>query len=260
LSENIKPAAAFLTAFLIFGLAGQCAEMPDEILRKAGKAAESFYRELPFYACTERVMQEKIGITGAIVYRQKSVFDYLIIAKLRDGELMIEESRLEKKKPRANSGKPSLLNTNGFPSLSLIFHPLYWPNYEFRNEGEVEEGAGLQRISFQHIPGTDSTSALALQGKIYPLDLQGMAEIDSGTGAIVKISADLVSPMKSINIESFHVEVEYRAEIHESDSEFRRLPSKTVVEIRTALQKWRNTHLFSNYKRFYVFASEAISK
>jgi hypothetical protein len=246
--------------YQVYGVQFNNFQNPEEWLEKTGKSTERFYRDFPFFTCTEIVTQEKIGEKGKKEYRQQSTFDYLAFAKIQEDEFRLEESRLLKKIPSIASNKPSLLNTNGFPSLSLIFHPFCRMNYTFHSEADLFEGKRILRVQFQHIPGTRSTTALILQGRIYPLDLQGTAVIDFETGVVFKITADLVEPMKQINIEAFHVEVDYGAVAVSPDNERIRLPSKTVVELKTARQNWRNIHLFTQYKQFRVYVSEEISK
>jgi hypothetical protein len=227
----------------------------EELLDKASEATELFYKEYPFYACTESTIQEKLGKKEKSEYKEKSVFDYLIIAKIDEMGFKIEESRLAKKIPKPDSNKPSLLKTNGFPNLSLIFHPLYRKDFEYWLEKELPlENKTV--VHFRHLKGANSTSALTFQGRIYPLALQGIAEIDNQSGFIRKMAADLVAPMREINVESIHIEVEYDKAVIRPNSVRLWLPSKTIVNLQTASQRWRNTHVFSDYKRFSVYSLE----
>jgi hypothetical protein len=222
-------------------------------IRKIWNSTELFYKELPLFACTESVVREKIGKAGKIEYRQDLTSDYLVLANETADGIKVEESRLQRKIRPRDSGNTALLNTDGFPSLSLIFHPFYRMNYEFLPKYSPFNEKNMLEVAFQHIPETKSTLALLLQGKIYPLELQGTALIDIESGAITRITADIMEPMTRINILSFHAEVEYKnlAGIW--------LPSTAVIELKTEHQRWRNTHRFSKYRRFTVL-TEAVSK
>ena len=249
---------AICAAIRAFGMPGNEDSPVDLILQKTGELVGRFWDEVPSYDCTESVSQEKIGKNGKIEFQQDSVFDYLAITKREDGDLTMDEVRLPLGVKPGKPHKPSLLSTNGFPTLLLVFHPLHQPNYHFWME-TASATDGAVKVRFEHIPGTRSTSALMIQERIYPLDLQGTASIDPGTGAIRGISASLMAPMREINVEKFKVEVTYRLQSFPSDSS-RWLPSRSLIEIQTALQHWRNIHYYSQYKRFSVQSVERTAK
>jgi hypothetical protein len=171
----------------------------------------------------------------------------------------VEELRLPQRTSAEKPNQPALLSTNGFPTLLLIFHPLHQSNYRFQMEADNGED-GVWCVRFEHIPGMRSTSAVMIQGRIYPLDLQGMARIERDTGTILNISARLIAPMKDINIEDFRIEVTYKPQTFSTELAVRWLPSKTVIELETALQHWRNIHSYSQYRRFDVQAVQETSR
>ena len=226
----------------------------QEVLQKTGRFVENYWQEISLFTCNEMVTQEKLAKKGKLEFRQDSRFDYLALAKQHEEDLTIEEVRLPKKLPPNKPNKPSLLNTNGFPSLLLVFHPLYQSNYHY---DFIQGGSDKEVwIRFEHILGTPSTSALLLRKRIYSLDMQGTAVIDVESGAIIKLDASLAAPMKEINIEALNVEVNYKPQNLLSETDGRWLPSSAVIEIQTALQRWRNIHRFSDYKRFTVKSEE----
>ena len=228
----------------------------DELLKRTGRTVEFYWQQIDSFACTELVTQEKIGKKQKIEFKTDSTFDYLALTKYHENGLAIEELRLPQKRSPDKSQKPSLLATNGFPTLLLIFHPRYQANYQYRLEPESVESSGLLRVHFEQIPGMRSTCALVLQERIYPLELRGSAWIDNETGTIRKVAADLISPLKDINIKAFSVEVVYRPETFSPDPEARWLPSTATINVQTALQHWRNVHRYSQYRRFTVQSLE----
>ena len=118
-------------------------------------------------------------------------------------------------------------------------------------------GDGLAQVSFEQVAGRPSTCALTLKDRIYPLSLKGVAWIDRETGIIRRIKAGLISPLKDINIQSFDIDVVYKSQVFSSDKEMKWLPSIATIDVRTELQRWRNIHLFSKYKRFTVLSVES---
>ena len=229
------------------------------LLERTGRMVELFWEQVPSFTCTEFVTQEKLGKKGKTEYQSDSIYDYLALTRAAQEALVIEELRLPRKIDADKPDKPALLSTNGFSTLLLIFHPLYRANYRFNVE-PGGTGEKTVRVRFEHIPGERSTSALMIRDRIYPLDLQGTAWVDPGSGEVSKISARLRVPMKDINVEDFRIDVVYKPQSFPSEPEARTLPARAVIEVHTALQHWRNTHSYSQYKRFSVESAERISK
>ena len=157
----------------------------------------------------------------------------------------MEELRLPQKEKPNKSKTPSLLATNGFPTLLLIFHPRNQPNYRYQMESESAGIGKLIQVHFEQIPGMPSTCAMVPQERIYPFELKGTAWIDSETGMIHKIMASLIAPLKDINIKAFNAEVTYQPQRFSENREAMWLPSTATINLQTALQHWKNIHFFS---------------
>jgi hypothetical protein len=232
----------------------------EELLLRTGRTVELYWQQVASYACTEIVTQEKIGNKEKTEYRTASTYDYLAITKVDEEGLTIEELRLPIKISSKKSKPPSLLSTNGFPTLLLIFHPRYQTNYRYEIKPAGVENGRLLAVHFEQIPGMQSTCALVLQERIYPLVLQGTAWIDAETGTIQKMTATLVTPLKDINIKAFSAEIAYQPQRFSHDSEPKWLPSAATISVDTALQHWRNIHRFSQYRRFTVESVQSVLK
>jgi len=231
----------------------------EQVLARTGRSVEIFWHGISSVACLESVTQEKLDARGKVAHRQKSEFDYLIVAGDAETALTVQESRIPKSPVRA-AAQP-MLTTSGFPTLLLIFHPRYRDSYRFSPDGaEVSGGQSLQRIRFAHIPGTRSTSALALPGRTVPLDLEGVAWVEPETGSIRRIVAGLMSPPEGINLRVFQATVEYAPQRFSSSTGIAWLPVMAAVDFQTARQHWRNVHRFTGYRRFSVQVDKADSK
>src|SRR5713226_6622696 len=259
------------TLCLSIGIAALCVVFPargaaddqlDAVLERTGKQVSSFLDLMSEMNCTERVLQEKLADNGKVVEKEASTFDYLIILSTSDGDLNLVESRIapgdakQQKKPRA-----PLLISNGFSTLFLVFHPYYASSFQFSRQGEeFLNGRRLTKIHFQHIPGTRSPAALAVRGREYPLDLNGTAWIDGATGIIAQLTGNVDSGMEDVGLRTLHSELRFApVTFHDSPESFW-LPGEATVEVETRHQHWRNTHRFSDYKRFSVNTKEQIAK
>ena len=150
-----------------------------------------------------------------------------------------------------------MLVSNGFATLFLVFHPYYVAGFQFTDAGEeIVNGGKLAKVHFQHVPGTRTPAALAVGGREFPLDLSGTAWIDAETGTIKRIVAGIETGMEDVGLRTLRSNVEYtQVSFHNPPDTFW-LPSETTIEVETRHQHWRNTHRFSDYKKFTVNTKE----
>jgi len=245
--------AALALALVVAGLppTAPAENAPADQLARTGSLVAAFLQQFADVKCTELVTQEKLGHNGKPEYKLDSVYDLLVTASTAGDQLALEESRLAERQPVP--AKPvSLLVTNGFSTLLLVFHPYYQGSFDFsRLPDEVVEGKRLLRIAFRHIPGRRTPAALVLRGREYPLDLAGTAWLDSDTGMIVKIDAE-VSSMEDLGLSALRSEVSYAPMRFGGASQAWWLPVSATIDVQTARQHWRNIHRFTDYKRFSV--------
>ena len=163
----------------------------------------------------------------------------------------MDESRVEKTH-RSSKGSVSLLETNGFSMLSLIFHPLFQSRYEFRRlADETQDGRRLIGIGFRQISKDHPLSVLLLHERQYPLQWSGTAWIDAASFAVVRVVAGLGDTLAETGLLRLDADVTY-SDVPFNGSTRYWLPSRAVVEAATRRQHWRNTHVFANYRRFDV--------
>ena len=254
----------FLAAIILLGPVGRPAFAadpdPNDLLNRTSDQVSKFLGQFADVKCTETVTQEKLGKEDKIELKEESTYDYLVILTSSGGELSLDESRLAVHEAKTDKKNTSLLVTNGFATLFLIFHPYYSPNFRFTKLGdELVDGHLLSEVSFQHIRGTRSIVALALRGKEYPLELSGTAWIDPQTGVIQKITADIGDTMQDVGLQTLRSEVEYAPVPFHGMKETYWFPSQATVEVQTLRQHWRNTHRFTDYKRFSVDTEEQVA-
>lgn len=231
----------------------------EDLLAHTAKSVERFWRQFSAVNCTELVTQEKIGKQGKAVYRRDSVFDYLILMNLNADDLSVEESRILQREAGKSTNLP-LLMTSGFSTLLLVFHPYYQGSFEYQRLEDDVSGHRLVRLSFRHVRGTRSTSALRLRDRDYPLDLEGTAWVDPDTWAIEKIEAHLASPLDDLNLRSLRSVVRYAPQNFQTGDEAEWLPVEASIDVETARQHWRNIHKFQSYRRFSVKSESVVSR
>jgi hypothetical protein len=233
---------------------------PDDLLNRTGEQVSKFLGQFSEVKCTEKVTQEKLGKEDKVELKEESTYDYLVILTNTGGELSLDESRLAVHEAKVDKKNTSLLVTNGFATLFLVFHPYYAGSFRFTAQGdELVGGHLLSKISFQHVRGTRSIAALALRGKEYPLEVSGTAWVDPQTAVITKIVAEIGDSMQDVGLKTLRSEVEYAPVPFRGMKETYWFPSQATVEVETPRQHWRNTHRFTDYKRFSVDTEEQVA-
>lgn len=232
----------------------------DLLARTAGQTT-TFLDQFSNVKCTEQVRQEKLGEDGRVELKEDSSYDYLVILTSSGGDLNLSESRIAIHEPKRDRRNTSMLLSNGFATLFLVFHPYYSAAFRFSMLGEeLLDGRTFQKVSFEHIRGMKTPAALALRGREYPLELSGMAWIDAQTGSILKIEAGIGDTLQDVGLKSFRSEIDF-APLQFAGSRLQYwFPTQARVEVQTPRQHWRNVHQFSAYKRFSVSTEEQVIK
>jgi hypothetical protein len=236
------------------------AEKLNQLLQRTSTQMAQFIDQFSDVKCTEQVRQEKLGKDNKVDLKEESTYDYLMILGNEGGELTLSESRIpvhESKKDRKNT---SMLLSNGFATLFLVFHPLYADAFKFSLTGQEEMGGRiLEKVNFQHIPGMKSPAALALRGREYPLELQGTAWIEPETGSIARIEAGIADTLQDVGLKSLSSEVEFAPLTFADVKQVYWFPTQARVEVETPKQHWRNLHQFTQYKKFSVSTEEQVA-
>ena len=232
----------------------------DDLLARTGTQVASLLEQFSDVKCTEQVRQQKLAPNGKVERDAQSTYDYLVILTNAGGELSLNESRLPLHEVKADKKNTSLLVTNGFATLFLVFHPYYAGSFEFTAVGpDLIGGHKEEKVSFQYVRGRRSPAVLALRGREYPLPLSGTAWIDPETGAIARITADIGNRMEDVGLKTMHSEVNYAPVAFRGVKAPYWFPAEAEVEVETERQHWRNTHVFTDYKRFSVSTEEQVA-
>ena len=232
----------------------------NDLLQRIGSRTSAFLEQFSDVKCTERVLQEKLGKDDKVVLKEESAYDYLVILTNAGGELSLSESRLSLQQAKPDRKNTSMLLSNGFATLFLVFHPFYAEAFRFNLAGEeIVGGRMLDKVTFQHIQGTKSPAALALRGREYPLELSGTAWVDPESGAIARIEAGIADTLQDVGLKSLQAEIEF-APIPFGDAQpVYWFPTRARVEVETPRQHWRNLHQFTEYKKFSVSTEEKVT-
>jgi len=247
-----------ISLFLCALPAALAADQPapsTKILDMAERQVTAYLAKLADVHCTESVVQEKLSEKGHVEAAERAKYDYLIMMSGNGDDFQLNESRIES----SASHKKALpmLVTNGAATMLLVFHPYYHNSFTFTIEPEAAlDGRPAIPVHFAHIHGRRTPAALALGGREYPLELEGTAWLEPHTGEVLKIDASLQRDMSDLGLSSMHVVVDYKpVTLAKSDASID-MPATAMVDVKTPLQHWRNTHTFDDYKSFSTDAEQ----
>jgi hypothetical protein len=237
------------------------AERLNDLLTRTANQTSLFLDQFSDVKCTELVRQEKLGKDDKVELKEDSTYDYLVILTNAGGELNLSESRIAMREAKRDRKNTSMLLSNGFATLFLVFHPYYAEAFKFTLAGEeVVGGRTLEKISFEHIPGMKSPAALALRGREYPLELTGTAWIDPQSGSIAKIQAGIADSLQDVGLKALNSEIDFAPVPFSDSKDVYWFPTVARVEVETPRQHWRNLHQFTAYKKFTVSTEEQVTK
>ncbi len=262
---------ASAATLLIVAAAGAATDAPpaspdahrlNDLLTRTADQTSGFLDQFSDVKCTEQVRQEKLGKDDKVELKEDSTFDYLVILTNTGGELNLSESRIPVHEAKRDRKNTSMLLSNGFATLFLVFHPVYAEAFKFTLLGEdVVSGRTLEKVGFEHIPGMKSPAALALRGREYPLELSGTAWIDPQTGSITKIEAGISDTLVDVGLKALSSEIDFAPiSFPDTPKVSYWFPTMARVEVETPRQHWRNLHQFSSYKKFSVSTEEQVIK
>jgi len=237
------------------------AQKLNELLARTADRTADFLDQFSDVKCTELVRQEKLGKDDKVELKEESTYDYLVMLTNSGGELSLSESRIPVHEAKRDRKNTSMLLSNGFATLFLVFHPYYAEAFHFNLVGEeVTDGRVLDKVTFQHVTGMKSPAALALRGREYPLELSGTAWIDPQTGSIAKIEAGIADTLADVGLKSLDSEIDFAPLPFSDSKQVYWFPTQARVEVETPRQHWRNLHRFTAYKKFSVSTEEQVIK
>jgi Tfp pilus assembly protein PilF len=232
----------------------------DHVIEKTGERVKELVDHLANFDATEEVVHESLDELGHPTSKDARKFDYTAsISEPKPDVLKVEEYRNSK---TDNGSFPGGIATHGLPALAFVFHP------DMRNEFDlVCEGLGSWKgeatwlVHFRqrsdqpsHLQSFDFTNAS------FAVDMKGRAWISASNYQILRLEADLVSPLRNIQLLTEHQIVEYQPVKFTKANTTVWLPADADIYMDFRRQRFHLRHSFSHYMLFSVGASQKISQ
>jgi hypothetical protein len=239
--------------FILMAVSIVSAATFDEVLDRTSKAAEREAAFLASVACTENLVETKLDAKNRSESKSSRLFDYFVLVDTAEGDLSVNESRIEQGKGKTNK---QLLQSTGFATLALIFHPFFQQSFTMTDGGmETSEGKAWRKVWFQYRSGKRSPTLLRTGAREYPISWVGEAWVDEQTGRVGRIQARAAAQLDEIGIKSMGANVNYGPAENLGETAGW-VPLEATLDLQTAHQHWRNTHTFSRFRKFEVTTLE----
>lgn len=232
----------------------------DLVIDKAGKRVKELVDNLSSFEATEDVLHEDLDELGRPVSKETLKFDYMAsISEPVTGILKVDEFR----NGLTDKGTfPDHIATLGLPTLAFVFHPDMRGSFDLVCEGLGEwQGQATWLVHFRQRPDRPShMQSFQFDDGSVTVDLKGRAWISAGSYQIVRLEADLVKPIRQIQLLTEHQTVEYGPVQFKNRNMQLWLPASADLYMDFRRQRYHRRHSFGHYMLFAVGSSQKISQ
>jgi hypothetical protein len=236
----------------------------DSILSAVGKTVAEFFANLPNTSSLEEIHQERLSRKQKVGTRLDQKFRYLCFTPAEAWGPGFDEYRSDEGGRRASPQglQDGFMLTSGFASASLVFHPTYQPQADFRYLGRQKvNGRDAYVIAFAQQPAKARLNGAFNSGKISMTTFsQGLAWVDPESYEIIRLRTDLLTPLSEVKLERATTEIAFgKVHFRGIDKGFM-VPRQVTVEVDWNGKHLRNQHRYSEFKLFKVEATEKVGK
>jgi len=229
------------------------------VLQNMGERMDNFVRDIGDLIAHEDVTQQKLNADGKVKATERVQDNYLILHHGYEWGASAEY-RMDEKGNHLDSiglGRGYLV-TSGYALSCISFSTAAQSQSKFRYLGEQKlDSRDTYVLAFAQQPG-EATFTTVMRGTgATELDLltQGILWVDKNGFQIIRMRSDLLMPSKEMRLDQLTTELTF-GEVHLQDvANPLWLPSHVDVYIEIGNQKFRNLHLYTNYRRYRVSAN-----
>jgi tetratricopeptide (TPR) repeat protein len=234
----------------------------NSILSGVGKTVADFFRNFPNTSSLEQVHQERLTRKEKVAGEFDQKFRYLCFTPAQAWGLGFDEYRVDTSGGQAwlRGREDGFMLTSGFASASLIFHPAYQPQADFRYLGRQKvNGRDNYVIAFAQQPAKARVNGAFKSGDSTMATFsQGLAWIDPQSYQITRLRTDLLRPLPEVNLQRETTEIVYgEIRFKGTDAGFW-VPQQVTVSVDWNGKHLRNEHRYSEFKLFRVEANEKV--
>ena len=228
----------------------------EKVAEESGKRVQELVEDVTRFSAIEDLFHQALDQYGNPVRTETRKFNYVAsISEPQPGFLSVDEFRADK---LSLTGYPDNIASTGFVTLALVFHPHMRDNFEMLCEGLGDwHGQASWLVHFrQRDDRPNHMHAYKVGNEIHPVKLKGRAWITADKFQIVRIEAEMVSPMPEIQLLSEHQVVEYGPVPFPKKNTSLWLPKSAEIYFDFRKHRYYRRHSFDHYMLYSVDADE----
>jgi tetratricopeptide (TPR) repeat protein len=226
-----------------------------QVLAESGKRVQELVQDLARFTADEDLLHKSVDAFGFSGHAETRKYNYVAMVSLEQGDVSVEEYRSDR---IAQEGDPDAIGSTGFVLLALVFHPDMQSDFEFACEGQGEwRGEATWLVHFrQRHDRPNRMHSYKVGGEVFSVDLKGRAWITADKFQIVRIEADIVKPVREIQLLSEHQTVEYGPVPFPKKNTMLWLPKDVEIYFDFRKHHYYRRHSFDHYMLFSVDTEE----
>jgi VWFA-related protein len=224
------------------------------ILQKIGRSMDDFASEIGDLIAEEDLTQEKLNEKGDVKARQRIQDNYLILHHSYSWGASAEY-RMDDKGNRLGAVglKEGYLVTSGHALSCMNFSTLNQSQSRYRYLGEEKiDSRETYVLGFVQKAGEATFLTTVRVTGVMPMDMltQGILWVDKNSFQIVRMRSDLLAPNDDIQLGRLTTELTFGEVQLQDVPDPLWLPRDADVYIEIGIQKCRNLHHYTNYRRY----------
>lgn len=223
----------------------------SHVLEEAGNRVHELLQDLSRFGADEEMFHQSIDPAGLPTNIERRKYDYLAAVSHEAGPIFIQEYRSSKS---TETAEPDGISTTGFVMLAMVFHPEMQGAFVFDCEGQVDwRGQATWIVHFRQRHDLPNRIQNYQAGHdLFRVDLKGRAWISVDKFQIVRIEADIVRPIREIQLLGEHQTVEYGPVMFANKNTSLWLPKSAEIYFDFGKHRYYRRHSFEHYVLFGV--------
>ena len=226
------------------------------VVEESGKRVQELVEDVTRFSAVEDLFHQALDEYGNPIRTETRKYNYVAsISEPEPGFLAVDEYRADK---LSIEGYPDRIASTGFAALALVFHPHMRDNFEMLCEGLGDwRGQASWLVHFrQRDDRPNRMHSYKVGNEIHPVKMKGRAWITADKFQIVRIEAEMVSPMPEIQLLSEHQVVEYGPIPFPKKNTSLWLPKSAELYFDFRKHRYYRRHSFDHYMLFSADTEE----
>jgi tetratricopeptide (TPR) repeat protein len=228
----------------------------EQVMAESGRRVQELVQDVTRFSAVEDLTHQPVDEFGNAQRTETRQYNYVAsISEPEPGFLAVDEYRAQK---LTLADYPGNIASTGFAGLAFVFHPDVRDNFAMSCEGLGDwHGQATWLVHFrQRDDRINSMHSYKVGDQIHSVNLKGRAWITADKFQIVRIEAEMVSPMPEIQLLSEHQVVEYGPVPFPKKNISLWLPRSAEIYVDFRKHRFYRRHSFDHYMLFSVDSEE----